>query len=484
MRVLFATSEAAPLVKTGGLADVSGALPPALRQRGADVTVLLPGYRPVLDRIEGRARPVTDLALSPFPPARLLAAEMPSGVPLLVVDCPELYARDGGPYQRRSGEDWPDNDVRFGLFSRVAAALAADGSPLGVRPDVLHLNDWQTGLAPAYLAFHPGPRARTVMTIHNLAYQGIFPPAALMRVGLPWESFRPDGVEFYGNLSFLKAGLFYADRLTTVSPTYAQEIQHEPLGFGMQGLLAWRARDLSGILNGIDTVAWDPATDPHIPRRYCAATLEGKAENKRALQARMGLDPAPDVPLLGIVCRLTYQKGPDIVLACAERLLALPAQMVVLGSGDPPLEHAFRQLADAHPGRVGVQVGFDEGLSHLIEAGADLFLMPSRYEPSGLNQMYSQRYGTPVVARATGGLADSVTDCTPETLAAGTASGFLFRDATPEALLAAVERAVAAYRNEPVWRSLQRHGMAMDFSWDASAQRYLELYRALAPDGQ
>jgi starch synthase len=484
VRILFATSEAAPLVKTGGLADVSGALPAALRQRGADVRVLLPGYRSVLEGVAERGRPVAELDLPPFPPARLLACEMSSEVPLLVVDCPGMYAREGGPYQRRGGEDWPDNDVRFGFFSRVAALLAQDASPLDWRPDVLHCNDWQTGLAPAYLAVSPASRARSVMTIHNLAYQGIFPPAALPRVGLPWEVFRPDGVEFYGNLSFLKAGLFYADRLTTVSPTYAREIQHEPLGFGMQGLLAWRARDLTGILNGIDTTVWNPAADPHIARTYTAESLADKAENKRVLQARMGLEPAADVPLLALISRLTYQKGPDILLAGAEQLLGLGAQLVVLGSGDPPLENAFVQLAAAHPGRVGVQIGFDEALSHLIEAGADVFLMPSRYEPSGLNQMYSQRYGTPVVARATGGLADSVTDCTPETLEAGTASGFLFTEPTPEALLAAVGRAVDAFRTPGVWARLQRRGMAMDFSWDASARRYLDLYRALASADQ
>jgi len=345
---------------------------------------------------------------------------------------------------------------------------------------VLHCNDWQTGLAPAYLAFMPGPRARTVMTIHNLAYQGIFPSTAVPRVGLPWESFKVDGVEFYGNLSFLKAGLFHADRLTTVSPTYAREIQHEPLGFGLQGLLSWRSKDLVGILNGIDTATWDPATDELIPRRYKSATLARKADNKRALQERMGLEASSATPLLGVVSRFTYQKGLDLLVDAAERMVKLPAQIVVLGSGDAPLVSAFRELAARHPGTIAVEVGFDEALSHLIEAGVDLFLMPSRYEPSGLNQMYSQRYGTPVVARATGGLIDTVIECAPDTLAAGTATGFLFHEPTPEALHAAVQRAVAIYHDRRVWRQLQRHGMDRDYSWDASARRYADLYRSVA----
>jgi starch synthase len=480
MKVLFATSEAAPLVKTGGLADVSGALPAALRRQGVDIRMLLPGYGAALGWVEGRAQVVADFALPPFPPARLLASELPSGVPLYVLDCPELFARAGGPYQQSGGEDWPDNDIRFGLLSRVAAALAHATSPLEWRPDVLHCNDWQTGLAPAYLAFMPGPRARTVMTIHNLAYQGIFPSTAVPRVGLPWESFKVDGVEFYDNLSFLKAGLFHADRLTTVSPTYAREIQHEPLGFGLQGLLSWRSKDLVGILNGIDTTVWDPATDELIPRRYKSATLARKTDNKRALQERMGLDASSATPLLGVVSRFTYQKGLDLLVGAAERMVKLPVQLAVLGSGDAPLESAFRELASRHAGTVAVQVGFDEPLSHLIEAGVDLFLMPSRYEPSGLNQMYSQRYGTPVVARATGGLIDTVIECRPDTLAAGTATGFLFDEPTPDALHAAVQRAVATYHDRRVWRQLQRHGMDRDYSWDASARSYAELYRSVA----
>lgn len=482
MRVLFATSEAAPLIKTGGLADVSGALPEALLKSGIDVRLLIPGYGAVVGWVDGRAQTVAELTIPPFPPCRLLESTTPNGVPMLVIDCPDFYCRDGGPYQQATGADWPDNDVRFGLLSRVAALLAHESTPLEWRPDILHCNDWQTGLGPAYLAFQRGRRARVVMTIHNLAYQGIFLPGTMSRVGLPAESFQVQGVEYYGNVSYLKAGLFYADRITTVSPTYAQEIQREPLGFGMQGLLAWRSKDLVGILNGIDTDVWDPAADPLITRHYRTTTLARKNENKHALQEAMGLDRIAATPLLGVVSRFTYQKGLDLVLDVAERLIALPAQLAVLGSGDKDLEARFRALGDKHRGVVGVHVGFDEKLSHVIEAGADIFLMPSRYEPSGLNQMYSQRYGTPVVAHATGGLVDTVIDSTPDYVANGSATGFLFHDPTPEAILAAVTRAVDSYRNRRLWRALQRAAMSKDHSWAGAAGRYVGLYQELAPE--
>jgi starch synthase len=485
LKVLFATSEAAPLVKTGGLADVSGALPAALARLGVDVRVLLPGYGPVLAWIEGRGTPVAEFASGPWPLARVVEAEAPDGgPPLWVVDCPALYARDGGLYQRNGSEDWPDNEVRFGLLSRIAAALSRADSPVSAwRPDVLHCNDWQTGLSPAHLALDPpaaGGRAASVMTIHNLAYQGLFAPDALPRLGLPWDWFRPDSVEYFGQLSFLKAGLQYADRLTTVSPTYAEEIRREPLGFGMQGLLAWRAKDLVGILNGIDVDVWNPAGDPLIPQRYDARTLAKKADNRHALRMRLGLDADASVPVVGVVSRFAHQKGLDLLAACAERALALPMQFAVLGAGDPGLEATFRDLAARHPGRVGLMTGFDESLSHLIEAGADCFVMPSRYEPCGLNQMYSQRYGTPVVARRTGGLADSIVDATPEALAAGRATGVLFDAATPDALLEALARTAALFADRQTWRRMQQAGMARDFSWDASAAQYAALYAQMA----
>ena len=477
--VLFATSEAAPLVKTGGLADVSGALPVALMYQGADVRVLLPGYPAVMEGVKSKGRVAAFPALGELPASQVLAGKLPGGVPLLILDCPPLYDRPGGPYQDTTGKDWPDNDLRFGLMCYVASMLASGHSPIGWRPQVLHCNDWQTGLAPAYLRFVSGTAARSVFTVHNLAYQGIFPPTAVSRLGLPPSSFAPDGIEYFGNVSFLKAGLFYADHLTTVSPSYAREIQREPLGMGMQGLLAHRSADLTGILNGIDVDAWDPESDPYIAKYYNASRLPAKLENKRALQSRLGLVADDEVALIGCIGRFTDQKGFDLVLQCAADLLALPAQLAVLGSGDPQLQEAFLLLVRKHPRRVGVHVGYDESLAHQIEAGADIFLMPSRFEPCGLNQMYSQRYGTLPVVHATGGLLDSVTDTTKETIVAKTASGFLFAPMTRAALLGGVERAVAAYRDKKLWRQLQKNGMAKDFSWEASAQRYLELYQTL-----
>jgi starch synthase len=479
LSVLFVTSEAAPLVKTGGLADVSGSLPGALTHQGAEVRVLMPGYPAVMEGVKSKGRVASLPALGEIPASQILAGKLPGGVPLLIVDCPQLYTRPGGPYQDTAGNDWPDNDLRFGLLCYVAAMLASSHSPIGWRPQVLHCNDWQAGLAPAYLRFMPGEKARSVMTIHNLAYQGVFPPTTLSRLGLPPSSFSPEGVEYYGNMSFLKAGLHYADRITTVSPNYAHEIQREPLGMGLQGLLSHRASVLSGILNGIDTDAWDPESDPYIAKYYNAVRLPVKQENKRALQARMGLEAADDTPLIGCIGRFTDQKGFDLVLECAQDLLAMPAQLVVLGSGDASLQDAFLQLARKNRKRVAVHVGYDDSMAHQIEAGADLFLMPSRFEPCGLNQMYSQRYGTPPVVHATGGLVDSVVDLSKETLAAKTASGFLFAPMTRQALLGGVGRAVAAYRDKKIWRQLQKNGMARDFSWDASAQQYLAMYQAL-----
>ena len=480
LRILFATPECAPWIKTGGLGEVSAGLPEALAARGLDVRVLLPAYRSVLAATGARREIARLPAAAAFPAARLLEAPLPSGVPAWLVDCPVLYDRDGGPYQDpATGGDWPDNAVRFGLLARAAATLAGE-TPVAWRPQVLHCNDWHTGLAPAYLHFGGGPRAATLISIHNLAFQGLFPAATVAAVGLPAASFAPDGVEFHGRMSFLKAGVIYADAIATVSPTYAREIRGAPLGFGFQGLLAARADRLHGILNGIDVRTWNPLTDPLIPQRYDSARLDAKLGNKRALQARMGLAPAPERPLFGFVGRLTEQKGTDLVAAVAPALAAAPAQLVVLGTGERELEAAVRAAARAHPDAVAVEIAFDEPLAHLIEAGADAFLMPSRFEPCGLNQLYSQRYGTPPIAHATGGLADSIVDCSPATLAAGAASGFLFGEPTAAALAGAIARALAAYRDPPTWRALQRHGMARDSSWDAAAGAYVHLYASLA----
>ena len=476
LKVLFATSEVAPLIKTGGLADVSGALPAALRSLGVDVRVLLPGYTPVLAQLSQHEVVAVFDSLPGFPPARLLSSDTATDVPLLVLDCPELYQRAGGPYQDTAGHDWADNARRFALLSRIAAILASDDTPLAWKADVLHCNDWQTGLAPAYLnLWHSG--TPSVMTIHNMAFQGIFSPHSLEDLHLPPSSFGIDGVEYYGNLSFLKAGLFYADHITTVSPNYANEIQHEALGFGMQGLLAQRRDHLTGILNGIDTDEWNPADDSHLAKNYSAARMTGKAANKLAVQQRMGLAVEPGVPLLGVISRLTYQKGLDLLLEIAPRLVELPVQIAILGSGEAAMQDAARGLATAYPGRIAANIGYSEELSHLIEAGADMFVMPSRFEPCGLNQLYSQRYGTPPIVHATGGLADSVTDTTPATLKDGSASGFVFSGMTADNLYATILRAVELYRDEKQWKLLRKNCMAKDFSWQRSAEAYLDIYR-------
>ncbi len=479
MNILFATSEIYPLAKTGGLADVSAALPAALRKLGLDARVLLPGYTQVLAALP-EARPLVSLTLPTHGAVRLLSATMPdSGVPLIIIEHAGYFERSGSPYQDGSGQDWPDNYLRFGLLSQLAALLASATSPLAWHVDILHCNDWQTGLAPAYLHFSGTAAAPTLMTVHNLAYQGIFAADTCALLGLPPESFSMQGVEYYGNLSFLKAGLFYADQLTTVSPTYAEEIQHETLGFGMHGLLQSRHDALTGIVNGIDTDAWNPASDPHLPRHYSAARMTGKAVIKQLLQQELGLNPLADAPLFGVISRITPQKGQDLVLAIAPQLIQSGAQLAILGSGDSVLELALRRLASTYPGKVSVVIGYDEGLAHRIEAGADIFLMPSRFEPCGLNQMYSQRYGTLPVVHRTGGLADTVVDATDTTLADGSASGFAFDSATPGAFLTATQRALALYVNPVQWKKLRKNGMQRDFSWESSARQYQALYQSI-----
>ena len=465
LSVLFAAPECSPLTKTGGLGDVCGALPAALRAAGVDARVLMPGYPEVLA--------LATQALAGFDTlgeqVRVLSACLPNGVPLLIVDCPPLYARSGGPYQDADGADWPDNALRFGVFSRVAAILGCGRSPLAWRPAVVHCNDWPTALAPVFLSGEKG-RARSVLTIHNLAFQGNFDPSVVERLGLPPGLYAIDGLEFYGRASFLKGGIVFADALTTVSPTYAREIQGEALGCGMDGLLRHRSHVLTGILNGIDAATWDPARDAWLPQPYGSDRLQRKAASKAALQRRMGLPVDPAVPLLGTVGRMTHQKGTDLIVAAAPQLAAM-AQLAIVGTGERSLEQSMRALKETLGGRVGVHIGFSEELAHLVEAGADAFLMPSRYEPCGLNQMYSQRYGTPPIARATGGLADTISD---------SVTGFLFDAPEADALAAAAERAIDLYRNRAAWRAMQRAGMRRDFSWGAAARRYADLYLRLA----
>ncbi|MEE8393594.1 MAG: glycogen synthase GlgA, partial [Rhodospirillales bacterium] len=438
MKVLYAASEAYPLVKTGGLADVASGLPAALAALGCDVRTILPAYAEALDRAEapgkgkGKAVDLGDpLGLGG---TRLIPARMPdSGIHVWLVDCPTLYKRRGGPYADAKGNAWPDNHLRFALLSMAAALVCRDGVK-GWRPGVVHANDWHTGLVPLYLSRLGGVPVPSVFTIHNIHYQGLFEPKILKSVGLKDSDFTIDGVEYYAMVSFIKAGLQFSDRITTVSPSYAVEIQGPEMGEGLDGLLRARAGVLSGILNGVDYGLWNPAKDKAIARNYSPQSLERKAENKPALQRRMGLEVTDQAPLLGMVSRFTHQKGIDIALDAVEGLFGLGAQVAVLGSGEARYERAIKKSAAASKGRMAAVIGYDEDLSHLIQAGADMVLVPSRFEPCGLTQLYALRYGTLPVVRRTGGLADSVFDVSGGK--AGT--GFVFDGADPDSLLQAV----------------------------------------------
>jgi len=473
-RILFATSEVAPLAKTGGLADVAAALPKALQHAGCDVRIVVPGYADLLRRIDatvvihrGEAAGVG------FEVLEATTGDLPR---LWIVRCPALFDRPGNPYLGPDGYDWPDNAERFALFGRAIAQLATR-TTAGFRADLLHLNDWQTGLAGALLRDTPD-RPATVFTIHNLHFQGLFDYDWLARLGLPPELGTFETLEFHGRISFIKGGLVFADAITTVSPGYAREIQTPEFGAGLDGLLRHRAGDLTGILNGIDTDIWSPARDPLIPARYDTASLERKRDNKRALQAALQL-PVSQAPLLGMVTRLTEQKGIDLVLAALPALREFGVQLAVLGSGSAHLEEALTAAAAAHPGQVAFRNGYDESLAHLIEAGADLFLMPSRFEPCGLNQMYSMAYGTPPVVHRTGGLGDTVNDAGPVDSAADAAvngTGFVFERAAPDDLIAAVRRALDWWRQPARFRALQVQAMTRDFSWARSSRAYLDLY--------
>jgi starch synthase len=481
LRILFVTSEAHPLIKTGGLADVSGSLPAALRNLGEDVRILIPGYRQVLEKLH-HLRVLIELKWLPVVgDVTLMVGEMPdTGVPVIAIVCPQLYERDGGPYLDTRGYEWLDNPLRFGILSRVAAILGSASSPLeNWIPDIVHFNDWQGGLTPAFMRFSGAPCAKSVLGIHNLAFQGNCAEEWVEKLGLPYEAYHIHGLEYYGQLSFLKAGVYYADSITTVSPTYAQEIQTPEFGFGMQGLLTDRHRDIHGILNGIDTHEWNPAADPHLPCGYDQDRLDQKLIVKQTLQESLGLQANPGVPLLGVVSRLTHQKGLDMLLECAPALLDEGCQIAILGGGDPSMEQGFRHLATSRPRQVSVTIGYNEALSHRIMAGADIFIMPSRFEPCGLNQMYGLRYGTPPVVRRTGGLADSICDTDDASIAAGTATGFVFDHADPWQLHQTIQRAIGCFHNKPLWQSIQRNGMAKPLGWDQSAQAYRDVYSSL-----
>ncbi|GAB6141547.1 glycogen synthase GlgA [Methylosoma difficile] len=477
-KILFVTAEAHPLIKTGGLADVSGSLPKALAELGEDVRILIPNYQAIkcaeavyfksTVRIADAGRSVD---------VNLLETRLPdSNVIVWLVDFAEYFGLPGNPYVDASGEAWPNNAERFALLCRVAVEVAQNRSYLDWQADIVHCNDWQTGLVPALLSLE-SRRPATVFTIHNMAYQGVFEKSAFTALNLPNALWHMGGVEYNGWLSFLKGGLAYADRITTVSPTYADEIQTADYGYGLEGLLSYRKSVLSGIINGIDAEHWDPAADAYIAQAFDSKTLAKKLGNKTALQAQFALPVDKKIPLFALISRLVEQKGIDLILESLEDLLAEPLQFVLLGSGDKSFEQQLLAFAERYPNKMAVKIGYDEGLSHLIEAGADVFLMPSRFEPCGLNQIYSQRYGTIPIVRNTGGLADTVTDTLPESIANHTATGFVFNDASPGSFTEAVKRALLVYSLPKVWKQLQVNGMKKDYSWQESAKHYQALYQ-------
>ena len=480
MRVLHVGAEIFPLVKTGGLADVLGALPQALIGQGADVRLLLPGLPAIADAVLHQ-KIVAEIGPS-FGAARitLRLGQMPySHVPAYVIDAPFLYRRPGSPYQASDGSEWPDNAQRFALLGWVGAHLASGELDPTWQPELLHAHDWHAAMACAYHAAHPPASAATVFTVHNLAYQGLFPSGDFPLLGLSSRFMASTGLEYHQQVSFMKAGLKFAQRVTTVSPTYAREIGTHEFGFGLDGVIRGRGADVSGVLNGVDGAVWDPATDAGIAARYSAVQLAGKARCKQALQAELGLAPRADAPVFGVVSRLTSQKGLDLVLGALPGLLRRGGQLALQGAGDAALEAAFLAAAKAHPGEVAVRIGYDEALAHRLIAGADAILVPSRFEPCGLTQLYGLRYGTLPVVRRVGGLADTVVDASDDALQADRATGFTFDAATPAALDAALQRASTLYAQPERWRRLMARAMAQDFSWDGAAQKYVALYRDL-----
>jgi len=478
-KILFVVSEAHPLIKTGGLADVAGSLPAALAALGTDVRLLLPAYPDAVARA-GRLNPVAQFSVAGLAsPVRLLEGRLPgTRVVIWLVDFPPAYDRPGNPYLDSRGLPWADNAMRYALLARTAVMLALGQIALKWRPDIVHCHDWQAGLVPALLAREKN-RPATVFTIHNLAYQGLFPRDTFALLGLPAALWSIDGLEFHGQLSFMKGGLAFADRLTTVSPGYAREIQTPEFGAGLDGLLRHRADRLSGILNGIDEKTWNPAHDPFLAEPYSAHRLRDKVPNKLALQREFGLPADPKTPLIGMVGRMVQQKGIDLVLETLPGLMHRPIQLAILGTGDPGYEEALRAQAVRYAGQLAVRVGYDERLAHLIEAGADMFLMPSRFEPCGLNQLYSLRYGTIPIVRRVGGLADTVTEATEANLKAGKATGVVFDEARGGALLASVDRAITLHKNARRWKQMMLTGMRQDFSWRHSAREYRQLYAQL-----
>jgi starch synthase len=482
LRVLFATSEAHPLIKTGGLADVSGALPKALSQLktsegNVDVKIVMPAYSAVLTKLKNRKEFATIDVLGEA--CTLILGNMPdSNIEVIAIKNAALYERSGGPYSDENGIDWVDNALRFGVLSRVASLLCSQNTPLKHwQPDLIQCNDWQTGLTPAYMKLLDNSSVKSIFSIHNLAFQGCFKASWVKKLNLPIEHFNINGFEYFDQLSFLKAGLFYADKLSTVSPNYAHEIQTKKFGFGLQGLLKTRNKDLTGILNGIDTQEWNPASDVHLPKNYSNARITGKKVVKHALQQQLGLQIDADAPLLGVVSRLTHQKGLDLLPEIMPKLIKQGCQFAILGSGDKVLEAQFNDLAERYPNQVSMNTGYHEHLSHNIMAGSDIFIMPSRFEPCGLNQLYGLAYGTPPVVSLTGGLADSICDTNELSLKNNLATGFVVKNVSIASLLVSIERAIEFWKDKKTWRQIQKNGMQRDIGWDSRAIDYLALYQ-------
>ena len=473
MKVLSVASEVFPLVKTGGLADVAGALPAALAKLGVEVVTVVPGYPAVIKALESFE--VASTADSLFGGSARLLWGNAKGLNLFVLDAPHLFDRPGNPYLGADGKDWPDNSKRYAALSLMAAEIGR-GVIADFVPDIIHCHDWQAGLVPAYVRYGAGPK--TVMTVHNLAFQGHYPASIFGTLGLPPTAFGIEGVEYFGGVGYLKAGLQCADAITTVSPTYAREILTIEDGMGLDGLLRTRSNVMHGIVNGIDTDIWNPASDSNIPQAYSAKQLNKRGVNKAAIEKRFGLN-AGDGLLYCIVSRLTLQKGMDLVAAALPKLLELGGRLAILGSGDIALEATLKEAAVRYPGRVGITTTYDEPLSHLLQAGSDAILIPSRFEPCGLTQLYGLRYGcVPVVARV-GGLADTIVDANDAALSAGVASGVQFAPVTQDALEHALQRAALLYADKTAWDSLQQAGMTADISWTRSATRYADLYNSL-----
>jgi len=476
-KILFISSEIAPLIKTGGLADVAGSLPIALADLGQDVRIILPYYNHL--KINQEAKYLTHLT-SDNRRITLFEIVLPgTNIPIWLVDYPEFFhTSTNNPYTDKHGNDWENSADKFALFCRISVEIAQNRAGLDWQADIVHCNDWQTGLIPALLSLER-VRPSTLFTIHNMAYQGIFPQETFKRLNLSNDLWHPEALEFYENLSFLKGGIACADHITTVSPTYALEIQTPELGYGLDGLLRYRHNELDGIINGIDLNQWNPEIDSHIPQNYTVKQLNKKVINKAALQKQCNFDVNKKIPLIGLVSRLVEQKGIDLVIHCLENLIDTPVQFVFLGSGDRGLEHRLRNLSHLYPKQFSMTIGYNEDFAHLIEAGADMFLMPSLFEPCGLNQLFSQCYGTLPIVRHTGGLADTVIDTTSESISNKTATGFVFEEPSIGALLETIKRALLIYSNTSLWKQLQTNAMQKDFSWSKSAKEYLEIYNDL-----